>query len=95
MEKTTTFSDISHRLAFRKLATYFLDSANPPLYNYVSVLNCILDYDGPLPAVRLRHFAHSFFRTAESAIERALPRRDTDTEEYIDWIYNWLQHDKE
>ncbi len=47
-------------LAFRQLATYYLDSLNPKCDRHVIILNCILDYDDKFYDSRLRWDAHHF-----------------------------------
>jgi hypothetical protein len=82
-------------LAFRQLATAFLDSCNPKLDKHIVVLNCIVDYDGPIPERRLRQMAHAFFREAERAIEYDGERGNGDADPHIDWIHNWLKRDRD
>lgn len=86
--------EILRRLAFRQLATCFLDSYNPKLHKSGVILNCILDYDGPFIAnVPLRYQAHDFVQEAYEQIERnQLPH-----EESLDifrWIAEWWKKDK-
>jgi hypothetical protein len=79
--------------AFRQLATDFLNSANPRLEHHFAVLNCILDYDGPLPKTRLRHMAHAFFRDAEQVIEAGTGATMPSTPQ-VEWIRQWHRADQ-
>ena len=86
---------VSRMLAWRQLATHFLDSMNPRLDPHVVVLNCILDYDGPLPQCRLRHHAYRFVREAEKAIVLGIARGDGDADPHVDWIFRWIKRDRD
>lgn len=78
-------------LAFRQLATHFLESTNPRLERHIVILECILSYDGPIPDAQLRYFAYNFFRTAEQAIENGwpTPQQQKEGDPASAWIYTW------
>jgi len=86
---------IDRLLSFQQLSTFFLDSTNPRPEKYIVILNCILDYTGPLPEKRLRHFCHSFFCVAERAIEHNIKLDNGDAEQYVYWIRDWLENDRD
>ena len=97
---------LSRILAFRQLATRFLNVVNPAPDTFPVILDCITSYDGPLPPTRLRHFAHMFESVVRMVTEGGAPesaamrrfRGDRSGEAAraratIRWIYEWIRVD--
>lgn len=88
---------MDRRFAFYELAKHFLQSYNPKCYREVVILNCILDYDGPLPEDGpMRHFAHEFVNLAYIMIEMQYKNGNLieqgKKQPFFEWIDNWVRN---
>ncbi len=79
---------IMKRLAWQQMAMCFLDSLNPKPHAEPLMVECILSYDGEIPATRIRHHAHAFMRATERIVSlKITPDSPNATEQ---WIVKWL-----